>query len=125
MFNFSGPAIAFFVGAMALMLLLSLVLSFRETTREIREFFDLAMIRRLLCCRFSMRTLLIFAALLPPVVVYVAAYWRNADLSDLIVVLMAASYLLVIVVPLLIVFLKDAFGPSSRQYWEDRRKDRD
>lgn len=125
MFNFSGPAVAFFVGALALLLLLMLLFSFRETTREIRELFDLAMFRRLFCCRFSMRTLLVVAAVVPPVVAFGAVYWRQVHPSDLVVNLMAASYILVIVAPLLFVFFKDAFGPSSRQYWKDRRKNRD
>lgn len=120
MFNFNGPAVLWAAACFGLLLLLSLLLASRDTMRGFRELFDLRIIRNflrsMLRCRpqFSLASVLVIAAIAPPIIVLVVreCYWPGV--TDFLFIL---GYALIVVCPLVYWFFAEAFGQMPRHRW--------
>ena len=129
MYMISGPAAAFAVAAISFIAVAMLLFSFRETTRGIREFFDLAALRsfrhsvRRFRPRYSLRAISLAIAVLPPCIAYFAHEYVTYGLPDPLWIVIVLAYCAVVVAPLAYWFYIDAFGSGPRDYWRKYLQD--
>ncbi len=122
MFTLSPPAIAMAVGVIAFIALMMLLISPRDTLRGVGEFFDWTIFRRLLRSvrrsgRFSLMTLVVVTAVLPPILALFVRISGLFALPDVALMLLGALWVAAVLVPLIYWFFGDAFGRGPREQW--------
>jgi hypothetical protein len=123
MFMLNSTSATYIVAVIFTILVGMLLLSFRDTIRGFREFFDFSVFRRFRRSvrhfrpRFSMKTLLVAAVALPPVIAYTYHQYRQGELNAQWLIPVAA-YAAIVVFPLIYLFFADAFGPGPRRRWK-------
>lgn len=129
MYMISGPAATFAVAAISFIAVAMLLFSFRETTRGIREFFDLAALRSFLHSvrrfrlRYSLRAISLAIAVLPPCIAYFAHEFVIYGLPDPLLIAFVLAYCAVVVAPLAYWFYIEAFGSGPRDHWRKYLQD--
>jgi len=120
MFMLSGSAAAVVFGVLVVIFLSMLACSLGDTTRGIREFFDVRVIRNFLRSifrfrfRYSLASLLFASFLLPPSIAAFVEQWKHGfSLGSLV-----AITLLIVTSPLIYWFVVEAFGRSPRERWK-------